>query len=86
VSDFLADQSSAELSEWIEYERFRNEVQHNRLVHAIAHALSIVFQASKTQKTANDEEVIDTTQPGFKDQFKGFTRRPPQRGTEIRRG
>lgn len=95
MADFLADpQASAELPGWIEYERLEDELQTNRLIYAITSALVKAFGGDKKQARAHDlddEEVIDTTDPKFAQQFKGFINQPgqvqrmPQRhiGTQI---
>jgi len=70
-----------ELTGLFEYLRADDEIQMNRLVHAIARA----FHGDKAQQkpnTVDGEEPIDTTDPKFAEQFKGFTNMPvgrPQR-------
>lgn len=80
MSDFLtAYQNSAELTGWIAYERIDEERQMNLITQAIARA----FNGDKPRANAvvddDDEEIIDTTQPEFVKQFKGFTGIPGRR-------
>lgn len=90
MADFLADQSSVELAGWLEYERMDDEQQTLRM----ARAITMAFRVEQRKPIDDDsEEVIDTTAPGFAQQFKGFINepkvgRPPQRfqSTEILRG
>lgn len=90
MSDFLQDQSSVELTGWLATARIEDELWTNRIIHAIVKA----FGGGKKQTTQRieDEEIIDTTDPKFVEQFQGFTygkplqRRPRQTSTEILRG
>ena len=68
VRDFLRDQSSGELAGWIEYEQLDSERQINMITHAIVKAFAKPTQASKVVDD-DDDEIIDTTQPGFTDKF-----------------
>ena len=64
----MADQSSSELAGWIEYERLDAERQINMIKYAIIQA----FQkptATTSNVVDDDDEIIDTTQPGFVDKF-----------------
>ena len=89
VRDFLSDQSSIELSGWIEYERIDGERQINMVAQAIAKAFAKPDEKKKASIVDDDDEVIDTTKPGFAEKFKGFSnsniaQQKPQR--PIRRG
>ena len=67
LEDFLVDQTSAELTSWIEYERLEDE----RRINLIACAIAKAFNGDKKKTAAKDEEeIIDTTQPGFAENFR----------------
>lgn len=72
--------SSQELSGWIEYLRIDERIRADWATLAIIKA----FNGDRKQQASaidDDEEVIDTTAPGFADKFKGFTNTPgTQRG------
>ena len=84
----MHETTSAELTGWQAYLRVDDEVQIQRLAYAIVKA----FNGDKKQqsKPVEAEEVIDTTDPKFAEQFQGFTyakpqtpRKPRQTSTEI---
>lgn len=91
MEDLLQDQTSAELTGWLAYLQVDDEVRAQRAAYSIVRALGgDKGQKQKPAKrTVEDEEVIDTTDPKFVEQFKGFTyakpqpRRPQQGSTEI---
>lgn len=78
VADFLSDQSSTELTAWSEYLRMEDE----RFVNLVAYAIVKAFGGDKKQQAVNkqqvqddeeDEPVIDTTDPKFLEEFRGFS-------------
>jgi len=73
--------TSAELTGWLAYLQVDDEVQVQRLAYAIVKAFN-GDQKGPTKKPAKrieeDEEVIDTTDPKFAEQFQGFTYAKPQ--------
>jgi hypothetical protein len=88
----LQEMTSAEMTGWLAYLQVDDEVRAQRAAYSIVKA----FNGDKGQKqkpakrTVEDEEVIDTTDPKFAEQFQGFTyakpqppRRPQQGNTEI---
>lgn len=77
---------------WLAYLNKDDEVKTNQIAYAIVRALGgDKGQKQKpTKRAAEDEEVIDTTDPEFAKNFQGFTyakpqpqRRPQQGSTEI---
>jgi len=78
IGDFLKDyQDGEELAHVIAYLYRDDEMQTNRLIYAIQRAFN---GDGKTKKPIeDDEELIDTTAPGFAEKFKGFTGVPGQR-------
>jgi hypothetical protein len=67
VEDFLLDQTSAELTGWIEHERLEDE----RRINLIAYAIAKAFNGDKKKIAVKDEEeIIDTTQPEFVENFR----------------
>lgn len=65
--------TSAEFTGWLAYLQVDDEVQVQRLAYAIARAFNGDKTGKKQQAAKEDEEVIDTTDPKFAEQFKGFT-------------
>jgi len=74
----LRDQTSGELAGWLAYLRVDDEAQAQRTAIAILKAFNGGRQ-TKARDLDDDDEVIDTTAPGFADKFKGFTNAPQQR-------
>lgn len=82
-----------ELTNWIVYEQMEEE----RQIAMLRQAIVLAFNGDKKAQASpidNDEEpVVDTTDPKFVEQFKGFTGTPqaqqqqpqrlPARGTQI---
>jgi hypothetical protein len=74
VADLLADMpNSAELTGWFAYLRVDDQVRADWMTHAIIKAYR---GDGKQGATTDDEEVIDTTTPEFRQHFKGFTNTP----------
>jgi hypothetical protein len=80
VADFLADQTSSELATWIEYEQLDSERQVNMVTHAIVRAFQKPTQTNKASVVDDDDEIIDTTQPGFTEKFEIINATPAGRG------
>lgn len=86
--------NGAELTGLFAYLRQDDEMQVLRTAYAIAKAFNGGKQATRSRDLDEDEEVIDTTAPGFADSFKGFVNAPqgprpaPHRnvGTQILMG
>lgn len=83
LGDFLeAYQDGDELNSAMAYLHRDDEVQTDRLVYAVTKAVVQAFGGDKKQKNKlvdDDEEIIDTTDPKFAEQFKGLTGIPGQR-------
>jgi hypothetical protein len=69
--------TSAEFTGWLAYLQIDDEVQAQRTAYAIAKAFGGDRKGQKSQPV-DEEEVIDTTDPKFAEQFKGFTYEKPQ--------
>lgn len=78
VDDLLLETTSAELTGWLAYLQVDDEVQVQRLAYAIVKAFNGDKGQKQQPKQAEDEEVIDATDPKFAEQFKGFTYAKPQ--------
>lgn len=83
LGDFLeAYQDGAELNGLLAYLHRDDEVQTDRLMYAINRAIVQAFGGDKKKQNKlvdDDEEIIDTTDPKFAEQFKGLTGIPGQR-------
>ena len=77
----MQEMTSAELTGWLAYLQADDEIQVQRTAYSIVKAFN-GDQKGQKQKPAKqaeaDEEVIDTTDPKFAQQFKGFTHAGPQ--------
>lgn len=80
VGDFLQETTSAELIGWQAYLQVDDEIQVQRLAYAIVKAFNGDQKGQKkpAKHIEEDGEVIDTTDPKFAEQFKGFTYAKPQ--------
>lgn len=80
MRDFLRDQTSSELSGWLACERIEDEIWTKR-IEGIAYAIARAFGSgqARQRQVDEDEEVIDTTAPGFAEKFQGFIGAPGQR-------
>lgn len=72
--------NGAELTGWLAYLNRDDEVKTNQMAWAIAKAFGgeQKGQKQKPARQAEDEEIIDTTDPEFAKNFKGFTHAKPQ--------
>jgi len=77
IEDFLQDQAGGELAGLLGYLRVDDEVQTQRLTIAILKAFGSGQQPAK--HPAQNEEVIDTTDPEFVKHFRGFNYEKPTR-------
>jgi hypothetical protein len=73
-------QNSAELTGWFAYLNKDDEVKTNQIANAIARAFggNPKGQNPQPKQAQDEEEVIDTTDPEFAKNFKGFTYGKPQ--------
>lgn len=83
LGDFLeAYRDGNELNSAFAYLHRDDEIQTDRLVYAVTKAIVQAFGDGKKQKNKlvdDDEEIIDTTDPKFVEQFKGFSGIPGRR-------
>ncbi len=79
MADFLDDMpNGAELTGLLAYLQQDDEVKANWTAYAIAKALGGDRKTRTRPLDDDDEEVIDTTQPEFAQNFKGFVNTKPQ--------
>lgn len=94
MRDFLRDQTGGELAGWLAYLRVDDEARAQRTAIAILKAFGGGKQQAKQAVDDEDEPVIDTTDPEFAKNFKGFVNKPlqpqrqmrPMQSTQILRG
>lgn len=82
LGDFLnAYQDGDEFNSLLAYLRRDDEIQTDRLTYAINRAIVQAFggDKKKQQPVDDDEPVIDTTDPEFAQNFKGFIGAPGRR-------
>lgn len=75
----MQEMTSAEFTGWLAYLQIDDEVKAQRAAYSIVKAFNGEKGQKQKQKPTEDEEVIDTTDPKFAEQFKGFTYAKPQR-------
>lgn len=94
MSDFLRDQTSGELAGWLAYLRVDDEAQAQRTAIAMMKAFRGGL-AQPAKQADDDDQIIDTTDPKFAQQFQGFINTPgrpqqtiprPMQSTQIIKG
>lgn len=80
LGDFLeAYQDGDELNSAMAYLHRDDEIQTNRLIYAIIRAFNGDGKKQQQSNMFDGEEIIDTTDPKFAEQFKGLTGMPGRR-------
>jgi hypothetical protein len=74
----LRGQTSGELAGWLAYLRVDDEVQMQRLTIAIMKAFRGGGQGQQPPAREEEEPVIDTTDPDFVKNFRGFNFEKPK--------